>query len=101
MRSAVTGCVLVLLGGTLVATQEAKTTTETTVKSDNGKVVTNDRQGRSWSSGSVPGGVGQSAGAKLPVGVAAADVRQGVVRGRSRERGVDQIAEDDHPVEAL
>ena len=40
MRSAVTGYLLMLLSGTIVAAQQPKTTTETKVKSDNGTVVT-------------------------------------------------------------
>ena len=40
MRSAITGCLLMLLSGTIVAAQQPKTTTETKVKSDNGTVVT-------------------------------------------------------------
>ena len=40
MRSAVTGYLLMLLSGAIVAAQEPKTTTETKVKSDNGTVVT-------------------------------------------------------------
>lgn len=40
MRSAVTGYLLILLSGTAIAAQEAKTSTATKVKSDNGKVVT-------------------------------------------------------------
>lgn len=40
MRSAAASCLLILLSATIVAAQEAKTTTGTNVKSDNGKVVT-------------------------------------------------------------
>ena len=40
MRSAISGCLLMLLSGTIVAAQQPKTTTETKVKSDNGTVVT-------------------------------------------------------------
>ena len=40
MRSAITGCLLMLLSGTIVAAQQPKTTAETKVKSDNGTVVT-------------------------------------------------------------